>query len=127
MDIGKLKNNEQYCAWWPEPEVVLSLKENPEFNLHIWDGYFTAIFANPISTDDLWVGFTRDYQENKGGWDKAAEIENIEEYIWDILRYKDRRYDPIWERASIYEVLELIVDFLTYAKQTNQTVIVEVQ
>lgn len=127
MDIGRLKNNEQYCAWWPEREVVLSLKENTEFNLHIWDGYFAEIFEDAIFTGEPWVGFTRDYQEDKGGWDKATEIENIDEYIWDMLRYKDRRYDSVWEKSSIYEVFDLIVDFLTYAKQTNQTVIVDVQ
>ncbi len=126
MDIGKLKNNEQYCAWWPEPEVVLSLKENPEFNLHIWNGYFAEIFEDAIFTDNLWVGFTRDYQEDKGGWDKATEIENIDEYIWDMLRYKEKKYAPIWQKC-VPEVFDLIVDFLTYAKQTNQTVIVEVQ
>ena len=126
MDIGKLKNNEQYCAWWPEPEVVLSLKENPEFNLHIWDGYFVAIFDRPIFTDEPWVGFTRDYQEDKGGWEKASEIENVDEYIWDMLRYKEKKYDPVWEKC-VPEVFNLVIDFLTYAKQTNQTVIVEVQ
>lgn len=126
MDIGKLKNNEQYCAWWPEPEVVLSLKENPEFNLHIWNGYFADIFENAIFTDNLWVGFTRDYQEDKGGWDKASEIENIDEYIWDMLRYKEKKYAPIWQKC-VPEVFDLIIDFLTYAKQTNQTVIVELQ
>ncbi len=126
MDIGKLKNNEQYCAWWPEPEVVLSLKENPEFNLHIWNGYFAEIFEDAIFTNEPWVGFTRDYQEGKGGWDKASKIENIDEYIWDMLRYKEKKYAPIWQKC-VPEVFDLVIDFLTYAKQTNQTVIVEVQ
>ena len=111
MDIGRLKNNEQYCAWWPEREVVLSLKENPEFNLRIWDGYFAEIFEDAIFTDEPWVGFTRDYQEGKGCWEKESEIKNIDEYIWDMLRYKGKEYDPIWAR-HIPEVFNLIIDFL---------------
>jgi len=125
MDIGKLKNNRKYYEIgeeWAEPEVILSIKENPEFNLHIWDGYFVKIFGEPIFTDKMWVGFTRDYQEGINGWDEATEMDNIDEYIWDMLRYKGRNF--LWE--EIPEVFDLVIDFLTYAKQTGQTVIVEV-
>ena len=125
MDIGKLKNNEQYCApMWTEPDIIFSLKESPEFNMYIWDGYVETIFTPPIFTDKMWVGFTRDCQEDKGGWEKASEIEDLDEYIWDMLRYKDKEYDPIWKK-TVPEVFELIMDFLTYAKETGQTVIVE--
>ena len=124
MDIEKLKNNKEYCAWWPEPDIILSLKESPEFNLFIWDGYFVAIFSDPIFTDKNWVGFTRDYQENINGWDEATEMDNIDEYICDMLRYKNKKYKPIWEK-TVPEVFNLILEFLTYAKETGQTVIVE--
>ena len=125
MDIGRLKNNKQYCAWWPERDILLWLKENPEFNLCICYDYFAEIFGKPIFNGEPWVGFTRDYQEDKGGWETASEIENIDEYIWDMLRYKGREYSQLWEETP--EVFNLIIDFLTYAKETNQTVIVEVQ
>ncbi len=124
MDIQRLKNNRKHYeigVEWAEPKVILSLKESPEYNLHIWDGYFVAIFGEPIFADENWVGFTRDYQEGVGAWEKVMEIENIDEYIWDMLRYKDRKFD--WEETP--EVFNLIIDFLTYAKQTGQTVIVE--
>ena len=49
--------------------------------------------------DEPWVGFPRDYQEDKGGREKASEIENIDEYIWDMMRYKGKKYDPIWEKC----------------------------
>ena len=124
MDISIFKNNRTYCAMWPEPDVILSIKENPEFNLYIWDGYFVKIFGNPIFGNENWVGFTRDYQEITGGWEEASEIENIDEYIWDMLRYKDREYDVLWEDTP--EVFNLIIDFLTYAKETGQTVVVDV-
>ena len=124
MDIEKLKNNEKYCAWWPEPDIILSIKESPEFNLYIWEGYFAEIFEKAIFTDKMWVGFTRDYQEGINGWEKATEIENIDEYIWDMLRYKDKAYDPIFANI-VPKVFDLIIEFLTYAKQSGQTVIVE--
>ena len=122
MDIAKLKNNNKYCAWWPEPDIILSLKENPKFKLYIWDGYFVEIFGNPIFDGNPWVGFTRDYQEDVGGWEDATEMQDIDEYLTDILRYKDKEF----EYEETPEVFNLIVDFLTYAKQTGQTVVVEV-
>jgi len=121
MDIEKFKNNEKYCAWWPEPDIILSIKESPEFNLYIWEGYFGAIFNEAIFTDKMWVGFTRDYHEFIGAWEKATEIENIDEYIWDMLRYKNKQFE--WEETP--KVFDLIIEFLTYAKQSGQTVIVE--
>ena len=122
MDIRRLKNNREFCAWWPEPDIILSLKESPEYNLYIWEGYIGEIFEDPIFTDKNWVGFTRDYHEGVGAWEDVTEIENVDEYIWDMLRYKDRKFD--WEETP--EVFNLIVDFLAYAKQTGQTVVVEV-
>ena len=129
MDIGRLKNNikfsvEEVCPEFAEPDIILSFKESPEFNLRIWEGYFVAVFSNPIFTDRNWVGFTRDYQEDVNGWEEATEMDNIDEYIWDMLRYKDIELDPIWEK-TVPKVFNLILDFLTYAKQTGQTVIVE--
>ena len=129
MDIGRLKNNikfsvEEVCPEFAEPDIILSLKGSPEFNLRIWEGYFVAVFSNPIFTDRNWVGFTRDYQEDVNGWEEATEMDNIDEYIWDMLRYKDIELDPIWEK-TVPKVFNLILDFLTYAKQTGQIVIVE--
>ena len=121
MDIEKIKNNEKYCAWWPEPDIILSIKESPEFNLYIWEGYFVKIFGEPIFTDKMWVGFTRDYHEDINGWDEATEMDNIDEYIWDMLRYKNKQFE--WEETP--KVFDLIIEFLMYAKQTGQTVIVE--
>ena len=124
MDIEKLKNNEKFTAWWPEREIIISLKESPEFNLRIWNGYIVAIFNPPIFTDKDWVGFTRDYQEFTGAWDDKREIKDVDEYICDMLRYKYKKYKPIWEK-TVPEVFNLILDFLTYAKETGQTVIME--
>ena len=55
-------------------DIIISLKESPEFNLHIWNGYVETIVDPPIFTDKDWVGFTRDYQEFTGAWDDKTEI-----------------------------------------------------
>ena len=125
MDISRLKNNEQYFIDYVSAhEVTMWLKESPEFNLHIGEMYFGDVFGNPIFNNKPWVGFTRDYQEFTGGWKDASEIEDIDEYIYDMLRYKDRERRTGWEDTP--EVFNLIIDFLTYAKETGQTVVVEV-
>ena len=125
MDISRLKNNEQDFIDDASGHVVIMwLKESPEFNLHIDEMYFGDVFGNPIFNNKPWVGFTRDYQEITGGWKDASEIEDIDEYIYDMLRYKDRERRMGWEETP--EVFNLIIDFLTYAKETGQTVVVEV-
>lgn len=125
MDIAKLKNNWEYYddSYVVTDEVKIHLKESPEFNLHIDETYFFDIFGNPIFNGKPWVGFTRDYQEIVNGWEKETEIENIDEYIRDMLRYKNRERELDFEETP--EVFNLILDFLTYAKETGQTVIVE--
>ena len=126
MDIGRLKNNtkfsaEEFCPEFAEPNITLSLKEAPEFNLRIWEGHVDEIFDPPIFTDKDWIGFTRDCQEFIGAWGDKTEMDNIDEYIWDMLRYKDKKFD--WKETP--EVFNLIIDFLTYAKQTGQTIVME--
>ena len=123
MDIGKFKNNEQYYddSFVVPHEVIVRLKETPEFNLHIDEMYFSDIFGKPLFDGNPWIGFTRDYQEEVNGWDEATEMDNIDEYISDMLRYSNEEFR--WEETP--EVFNLILDFLTYAKQTGQTVIVE--
>jgi len=77
MDIKKLKNNRQFydsLKFIDDKKVELSIKEDPEFNIHIWEGYFDDIFEKPIFNGKVWVGFTRDYQELKGGWEKKARL-----------------------------------------------------
>ena len=125
MDIGKFINNSDYYddSYFICTEVIMQIKENPEFNLHIDECYFMDIFGDPIFNGRPWVGFTRDYQEGVNGWDKKSEIGNIDEYISDMMRYADRTFE--WKETP--EVFQLIIDFLNYAKMTGQTVVVEVE
>ena len=127
MDIGRLKNNRVYneedmC----DTEIILSLKEDPNFNLHIWEGYFRDIFGHPFLHGLGWHGFTRDYQEFKGAFsddnDNKIELPDLEEYLTDMLQYAEKEFR--FEETS--EVFELIADFLRYAIATGQTVVMEV-
>lgn len=125
MDIGRLKNNYQYYddSYYVPEEIILSIKESPEYNIHIEKGYFFDIFYGNAPLDGKgWHGFTRDYMEKVGGWEDASEINDIDEYINDMLKYRNCGF----EYKETFEVFNLIIDFLTYAKQTGQTVIVEV-
>ena len=54
--------------------------------------------------------------------DSKAEIENPKEYLEDLLQYVDKKF----EMEESDEVLKLIISFLQYAIETNQTVLVEV-
>lgn len=61
MDTGKRKDDYRfYEGYEGEKEVIISL---PDIVYHIWDGFFEDIFGNPKTTDDGWIGFTRDYNE----------------------------------------------------------------
>ena len=50
-----------------------------------------------------------------------VEIENLDEYINDLHLYKDSQF----EDEEDFEVYELILDFLTFAKENNLAVIAE--
>ena len=126
QDIGKLKDNyEYYEGFEGEEEVMLSLKENLECNIHVWEGYFSDIFDDPPLHGLGWHGFTRDYQECRNAFGIAsnnAEILNLREYLEDMMQYKDKKF----RFEETREVFELIADFLKYAIDTKQTVIVKV-
>ena len=128
MDITRFKNNRQYYndSYVVATEIILSIKGTPELNLHIDEVYFDDMLAfAPMGGSD-WKGFTRDFHEGKSAWecfgDNKADISDIDEYLTDILYYTDK----LTKYEETTEVFDLIVDFLTYAKQTGQTVVVEV-
>ena len=127
MDIGEFKNNKMYCeADFCEDEIILSLKENSEFNIHIWEGYIRDIFDKAALDGEMWAGFTRDFHEIKGAFSRKngnkIQIQNIEEYLADLLGYCEKEFD--FEETR--EVFNLMVDFLRYAMMTGQTVVVQI-
>ncbi len=136
MDIGKFKNNERFREWEHmyeteigyiyDSEVILSLEENPDFNIHIWEAFFDDIFCNPPLNGIGWRGFTRDRNEYIGAFSKKSgnkmEIQNLEEYFVDLLEHNEKEFD--FEETR--EVFNLMVDFLRYAIATGQTVVVQI-
>ncbi len=117
-----IRNEKWYDEWfYGDHEMTLTIKENPNFYLHIWGGYFNFILRDALTVGDCWIGFTRDNQEIIRTYSRdVVEIENLDEYITDLLLYKYAERD---EEDS--EVYQLILDFLTFAKENNLTVLAE--
>lgn len=118
-------NNEKFYdeRFYGEDELVLSLKGNPEYNIHIWVGFISDILRKLKDSDDYWSGFTRDWNEIVRTFcGHLVEMEDIDEYINDLLLYKDDKFEFGDETREAYT---LIVDFLLFAKENNQTVIAE--
>ncbi len=117
-----IRNERFYDGFEGEHEIALWLKENPEFYLHIWDGYMDDIHRPPKTDGIYWAGFTRDFHEEVRTYsEEIVEIENLDEYITDLLRYKDVNF----RSKKAHEVYELIFDFLTFARDNNLTVMAE--
>ena len=122
-NIERFFQNEKWYdeRFYGENEITLSIKENPNLYLHIWDGYLNFILDDVRMLKDRWIGFTRDNQEFIRTFSgDVVEIENLDEYITDLLLYKGKKLD---EEDS--EVYKLILDFLYFAKENNLTVLAE--
>ncbi len=121
MDIGNLKNNTFfYEGYEGKPEIVLSATENEDCNIHLWEGYFDDIFANP-SLDGLgWKGFTRDIHQMEGIFNSditSAKID-AQEYLEDLLIYTNKNFD--YDESA--DALALLVNFLKFAIRNNYSV-----
>ncbi len=67
VGIGNLKNNYTfYEGFEGETEIILSILDHKEYNIHIWDGYIDEFFSNAPLNQKEWSGFTKDYQEDIG-------------------------------------------------------------
>lgn len=121
MDIGTLKNNKTfYKGFEDEYEIELIISENPEYNIHIWEGYFGDIFDKPVFDGREWKGFTRDYQQEVNTYGEKNTKIDVDEYLGDLYIYKDRRF-RFEETKDCYK---LLCSFLEYAKKERLTVLV---
>ena len=128
QDIGRLKDNREFCDEDGGNDIILKIKEDSTTTIYISERYFYDIFRKPPLHGLGWHGFTRDYHEHKGAFnyfenDNMAEMSNSMEYLEDMMQYKDKRFRYEETRA----VFDLIADFLKYAIDTKQTVIVKVE
>ena len=117
MGIGKTDNYKFYEGYEFEPEVELSTNIDTIETLHIWDGFFMDIFGEPSLDGKGWHGFTRDYNQCEGAFDDDGEaiITNLQEYIDDLLVYKNRKF----RFKETKEVYELICSWLIEAQKNN--------
>lgn len=118
-DIRNLINNYKfYDGFEDEPEIILSILNHKEYNIHIWEGYIDGIFSNAPLNQKQWTGFTKDYQENLGAFCSTKEQEiNPTEYLEDIQSYLN--YDL---SSECIELCYLMIQFLTFAINNNYTV-----
>ena len=120
MVIGNLKNNYKYYKGYEgEEEISFVLKEDPSINIHVWCGYFEEIFYEASLDGSGWKGFTRDYHQDEGAYAEDKYEIDINEYKEDLLQYKDKEFK--FEETK--EVYNLILEFLEYALNQNETVI----
>ena len=112
---GLLERLKNYDGIEDELEVILS---NNEEELHIWEGYFSAIFDN-APLEGKWRGFTRDYQEDKGAYGSEGRVFliDVEEYLEDMLQYEQCVFTQ-----DTREVYESIKSLLIQSRDKHQGV-----
>lgn len=120
MVTGKFLNNTTYYdGYEDEPEIVLSILEKAEYNLHIWDGHFEFIFGEPPLDGKGWKGFTRYYNEMVRSF--GAEdyiISDVKQYLDDLLIWSDKEYESE-ETRGCYAMLR---DFLRFAQENGYSI-----
>jgi hypothetical protein len=121
MDTGKLKNNTTYYDGYEgEGEVVLTLIDSPNYNLHIWDGYFEDIFGNPCLSGNAWRGFTMDYQESRNAFSQndSPVFVKPDDYIYDLYLYRGKTFT--YEETT--SCLDILIDFFEHARMIQSDV-----
>ena len=124
MDIEKKNNHIYYDGYEGETEIVLSINESKDLNMHVWEGYFDDIFGEPSLVGDGWRGFTRDIHQMERIFsnEEFNMIVDVSEYLEDLITYKDKTFR--YEESA--EVLNMLITFFEYVKQNNFTVTVDV-
>lgn len=110
----KARENEKIV----QERIELFISDEPEYNIHIWIGYFCDIFREPLLSDKLWIGFTRDLHKLERTYKSRNVTIDVDEYLNDLYLYNKRVFD--YEGTQKY--YELICHFLEYAKVNNKTV-----
>lgn len=110
MDIGNQKNNMTfYRGYEGEKEVIITANDCV---IHIWDGYFSDIFGNPLMRNGKWSGFTRDYNESINSYGECVEWAiDPQEYLEDLMLYIKQDFDFNESR----DVLELLINIMQNA------------
>lgn len=124
MGIGKMNDDYTfYEGYEGEPEVVISLLEDDQKALHVWEGYMEDLFANPSLEGEGWLGFTRDIHQFEGAFSEegSGAVIDPDEYLADIMNYADAEF----EYPETADVKDAIVELLTHAIAINGKVRVD--
>ena len=122
MDTGKHREDYTfYEGYEGEREIIISFSD---VSYHIWDGYFEDAFGNPISEDDGWYGFTKDYNELVNAFDDECIESAImpEEYLRDIKMYMEQTFS--YEETK--EMLEVLISLFNEAVDAHGCVFVRI-
>lgn len=124
MVIGNLPNYQFYNGFEGEPEVIFYMGNQMSQSLHVWDGYFADILANPDLSGKGWSGFTRDYHqcENAFSYNDEETVIDVDEYLTDLQQYIGCRFAYDDTAAC----LDLICSFLEEARDSGLPVTVTV-
>jgi hypothetical protein len=124
MNVGILKNNTKYYdGFESDTEITLSIVENSEYNIHIYEGYFTDFFGSPEVDGKGWNGFTRDYNQMERTFgDEDYVISDVKEYLEDMISYADKKF----EDEDTTQCYILLKKFLEYAINHNYHINVHV-
>lgn len=122
MDITKLKNNDYFYKDYAddfEPKLIIRLKNKPEYNLAIWEGYVDDILDMAKCGIDGWKGFTKDNQEVVRTFDSNDPVQiETTEYLNDLKNYEKNEFKFDESKECLY----LMINFLEYAQATNSLV-----
>lgn len=121
---GTSNNADVFGDLETQNEIILSLVEKPEINLHIYEGYFNKIFGLPLLESKEWNGFTRDYNKKErvfGGNNHI--ITDIKEYLDDMLIYSDKDFKD----EKVDECYHRLYNFLKFAMENTCRILVHIQ
>ncbi len=96
-----------YKGFEGEPELIF---QSGKRLIHIWEGYITDIFSEPVLSDGRMSGLTLDYHELIGPFsDDCVECAiNVDEYLKDCNRYEGRLFK--YKESSL--ALDAIINWL---------------
>ena len=126
MVTGKHDNKVFYDGYEGEGEIILSMSD-PSYTevFHIWDGYFEDIFGSPVSSDTVWTGFTKDYQEAARTFNGEEHISPtmIPEYLADLGKYENQTFSY----SETKDCLDVLIHFFEDALELSSEITVVVQ
>jgi hypothetical protein len=115
----KKNNSAFYSDFEEETEIIFEIIDDSFPVLHIWEGYFNDILANPDLSGNGWIGFTKDYHQFEGAFSEEENEALIDPalYIADLQTYTDKDFHFSETRDVFNAVLELLIHAQKHKKK----------